>query len=91
MEFKTRSRLFGITNQTEIARRLKTSQQSVSLWVTTGKFPPRRIIPFCEAVGYAVTPHQLDSVLYPNPTDALPVHQNLPLKDAREVNNDDHP
>ncbi|EDW6500943.1 helix-turn-helix domain-containing protein, partial [Salmonella enterica subsp. enterica serovar Oranienburg] len=78
MQVQTKNKLFGITNQAEIARQLGTSQQNVSLWVTSGKFPPRRILPFCRAVGFAVTPHQLDPILYPNPGDALPVpHEHI--------------
>lgn len=93
MQVQTKNKLFGITNQAEIARQLGTSQQNVSLWVTSGKFPPRRILPFCRAVGFAVTPHQLDPILYPNPGDALPVPHEHIISSVKpqEVNNHDHP
>jgi hypothetical protein len=41
-------------------------------WLRMQRIPPYRIIPACQLVGFAVTPHELDPVLYPFPTDGIP-------------------
>lgn len=41
-------------------------------WLKSGRLPPHRIIPACQMVNFEVTPHQLDSKLYPFPTDGMP-------------------
>lgn len=56
---------------------LKTNWAS-SKWLKNGKLPPYRIIPACKLVGFAVTPHQIDPVLYPYPSDGMP--RNLTME-----------
>ncbi|CAD6115667.1 transcriptional regulator [Escherichia coli] len=43
--------------------------------VITGraKLTGEKILRWCEATGWVVTPHEIDSSTYPNPTDGLPV------------------
>ena len=53
------------------AFRLKTLW-AASKWLKQKKLPPYRIIPACELVGFAVTPHQIDPVLYPHLSDGIP-------------------
>lgn len=72
MDFQIKTKLFGVTNKSEIARRLGTSPQNVGSWMRKGKFPPYFVIPLCAALEWDITPHQVDPVLYPNPGDALP-------------------
>nr|WP_279079319.1 Cro/Cl family transcriptional regulator [Hafnia alvei] len=81
MQLQAKNKLFGLINQSEIARRLSIKPQSVSLWLNTGNIPPRKIIPFCAATGYAITPHQVDADLYPNPTDGLPIERQNTTKE----------
>lgn len=52
-----------------LARRIGVEPQAISKWE---RVPPARVIAVCEAVDWAVTPHQLRSDIYPNPTDGLP-------------------
>ncbi|MDZ7180268.1 hypothetical protein U4Z48_18120, partial [Escherichia coli] len=33
----------------------------------------KKILRWCEATGWIVTPHEIDGSTYPNPTDGLPV------------------
>lgn len=61
----------SIMNQTELAKRLGTTPQTVSLWLNS-ETPAHRVIPVCEALGWKVTPHQMRGDIYPNPTDGLP-------------------
>ncbi|MFG6076964.1 hypothetical protein [Erwinia sp. OPT-41] len=75
MEAQIKNMLFGITNRSEIARRIKTSPQNVSSWLKKGKFPPYYVIPLCAALDWGITPHQVDPQLYPNATDGLPPGQ----------------
>lgn len=34
--------------------------------------PPEWVIPICEALDWAISPHELRPDIYPNPTDGLP-------------------
>lgn len=56
---------------TGLARRLGYGQPRVSHWRRRG-VPADEILCVCRAVGWAVTPHQINPVIYPNPTDGLP-------------------
>lgn len=49
------------------------SRISVYEWITKGKIPPDRVLPLARLTDFEFTPHQLDSALYPNPTDGLDV------------------
>ncbi|MFN1150259.1 transcriptional regulator [Serratia liquefaciens] len=60
-----------LKSQTDIAVALGTKPQAVSLWLSS-QVPAHRVIPLCEALGWKVTPHQLRSDIYPNPTDGIP-------------------
>lgn len=48
------------------------SAQAVAKWAKGG-VPADRVIDLARAVGYEVTPHELHSEIYPNPTDGLPL------------------
>ncbi|MBZ6702764.1 helix-turn-helix domain-containing protein [Klebsiella pneumoniae] len=61
----------SIMSQTELAKRLGTTPQTVSLWLNS-ETPAHRVIPVREALGWKVTPHQMRGDIYPNPTDGLP-------------------
>lgn len=78
MQNIAKKRITGLASQTTIAKKVGVRPQSVSLWLKKG-VPPYKVIPFCKALGWDVTPHQIDSELYPNPTDGLPAdHQITP-------------
>ncbi|HEC1651080.1 hypothetical protein B4902_00710 [Yersinia frederiksenii] len=73
MNTQTKRKIAGIASQTEIARRMEVSPQSVSLWFSgSGAVPPRNIISLCAALNWAITPHEIDHHIYPNPTDGIP-------------------
>ncbi len=55
---------------------------AVSKWGISGVVPPKRIPRLCEMGGYQTTPHQLDSVVYPYPQDALPPQVRDRVKEA---------
>jgi len=50
---------------------LKTSW-AVAKW--RSKLPAERTLWLAEQTGFKFTPHQLNSEMYPNPTDGLPVN-----------------
>lgn len=72
MQDHARLKITGLATQTEIAKRVGVKPQAVSLWIKNG-VPPYKVIPFCRALSWDVTPHQVDPELYPNPTDGLPL------------------
>lgn len=47
--------------------------QIINNWARRG-VPLERVVDFCEAVNYEVTPHNLYPKNYPNPNDGLPEH-----------------
>lgn len=55
-----------------VAERLEISRISVYEWISKGRVPPDRIIPLADLTNWKFTPHQLDPILYPNPTDGIP-------------------
>jgi DNA-binding transcriptional regulator YdaS (Cro superfamily) len=56
---------------TGLARRLGYDQPRVSHWRRRG-VPADEILRVCRAVGWAVTPHEINPTIYPNPTDGIP-------------------
>lgn len=70
--------------QSDLKRRLTeqgrpVSQQSISLWRRAGQVASGWALPVARAVNFAVTPHELDDVAYPNPWDGLPFERARPL------------
>lgn len=69
----------------ELARRItaggrKVSQQAISLWCKAGEVPASGwAIHVSRAVQFAVTPHELDPVGYPNHWDGLPLDRARPI------------
>jgi DNA-binding transcriptional regulator YdaS (Cro superfamily) len=55
-----------------VAERLEISRISVYEWISKGRLPSDRVIPLAELTDWKYTPHQLDPLLYPNPTDGIP-------------------
>jgi hypothetical protein len=47
------------------------STESVRVWIERG-VPAKYVIPLCELGGWKHRPHDIDSTLYPNPSDGLP-------------------
>ncbi|EPY2989641.1 TPA: hypothetical protein ACJIB5_003706, partial [Shigella sonnei] len=63
---------FHIT-QSSFAEIVGASQGMVSHVITgRAKLTGEKILRWCEATGWVVTPHEIDSKTYPNPTDGLP-------------------
>ncbi|ENJ8890977.1 transcriptional regulator [Salmonella enterica] len=56
MNADLKSFICSIMSQTELAKRLGTTPQSVSLWLNS-EAPAHRVIPICEALNWKVTPH----------------------------------
>lgn len=70
--------------QAELERRLKAaghkiSQQSISLWIRSGRLPAGWALPIAQAIDFSVTPHELDRRGYPNAWDGLPIERARPL------------
>lgn len=64
--------------QSELGRRLETqgtpiSQQSISAWLKAGEVSAGAALPIARAIDFAVTPHELDPLRYPNAWDGLPL------------------
>lgn len=55
-----------------VAKALEISRISIYEWIEKGALPAPRIIPVARLGGWKVSPHALDSVIYPNPGDGLP-------------------
>ncbi|MEJ9962469.1 helix-turn-helix transcriptional regulator [Escherichia albertii] len=60
--------------QKKFAEIVGTTQGMVSHVITgRAKLTGKKILRWCEATGWVVTPHEIDSNTYPNPTDGIPV------------------
>ncbi len=81
MQHETSVKITGLASKSEIARRMGVKPQLVAHWFKQG-VPPHRVIPFCIALNWAVTPHQVDPALYPNPSDGIPENTPLTQKDS---------
>lgn len=69
--FETAVRLMG--GQTAAAKALGVKQAHVWNWLRRqGRAPAEQVIPICQALDYAVTPHQLRPDVYPYPLDGIP-------------------
>lgn len=55
-----------------VAERFEINPVSVYEWISRNKLPAARVIPLAELTDWRFTPHQLDPLLYPNPTDGIP-------------------
>lgn len=71
MNISIKKKIAGIASQTEIAKRMGRTPQTVSLWLN-GEVPAKCIRELCEALQWQVTPHEINAYVYPNPTDGLP-------------------
>lgn len=60
--------------QVALAKAIGVKQPYIWNWLNRdgGKVPPSLVLKTCEAVEWAVTPHDLRPDIYPNPTDGLP-------------------
>lgn len=59
--------------QTKAAEILGVKQGHVWHWLKkSAQCPAERVIPLCQALGYAITPHQLRPDIYPYPLDGIP-------------------
>ena len=57
------------------AQSIGVSAPTVSQWISGDRpLPGARVIPIARATGWAVTPHEINPILYPHPDDGLPVH-----------------
>ncbi|EGG3069756.1 helix-turn-helix domain-containing protein [Salmonella enterica] len=74
MNLNLKRQICLLKNQTEIAEALATKPQTVSLWLKS-QVPSHRVIPLCKFLNWEITPHQIRSDIYPNPTDGLPSQQ----------------
>ncbi|MFS1563795.1 MAG: YdaS family helix-turn-helix protein [Candidatus Arsenophonus phytopathogenicus] len=48
------------------------SVQSVANWIINNQVPSNRVIKLCYLGNWKVTSHELNTDLYPNPTDVIP-------------------
>jgi len=72
MDHKLKEKIKSCMSRVGIGNQLGISSQAVSKWMSRGKVPPRRILPLCKALGWKITPHEIDPEAYPSPTDGLP-------------------
>jgi len=59
-------------SQQKLALLIGGVQTRVSEWRRRGQVPADAVLPVCEAVNFAVTPHELRPDIYPHPDDGLP-------------------
>lgn len=71
MDTTVKKKITGIANQTEIAKRMGYTPQTVSLWFKND-VPLKNIRRLCDVLNWRVTPHEINPLIYPNPTDGLP-------------------
>lgn len=69
-------RLIFVAGQVEGKTDFGISSQAVGKWLRKGKIPHGRILPLCRILEWQVTPHEIDPVAYPNPTDGLPKQES---------------
>ncbi|EOJ9253580.1 TPA: transcriptional regulator [Klebsiella oxytoca] len=72
MDKQTKEKISNRMSQVGIGEKLGVSSQAVGKWLRKGNIPPRRVIPLCQILNWEVTPHEVDPMSYPNPTDGLP-------------------
>lgn len=68
---KTLKRLIRGHGLTAIAAKMGCSYQAVRKWEIVG-VPAERVIGFCRALEWEVTPHELRPDIYPHETDGMP-------------------
>ncbi|MBU9866785.1 transcriptional regulator [Rahnella aceris] len=73
MEISIKKKIAGIASQTEIAKRMGRTPQTVSLWLK-GEVPAKSIRDFCAALGWQVTPHEINPHIYPNANDGMQIN-----------------
>lgn len=71
MDTTIKKKIAGIASQTEIAKRMGCTPQTVSLWFKNG-VPPKKIRPLCDALNWEITPHEVDPETHPTPTSGIP-------------------
>jgi len=59
----------SLITATELARRLGLTKAAVCQWQ---RVPAERVLEVCDALDWAVSPHDVRPDIYPNATDALP-------------------
>lgn len=59
-------------SQQKLASLIGGVQTRVSEWRRRGQVPADAVLAVCEAVAFAVTPHELRPDIYPHPDDGLP-------------------
>ncbi|WP_291970928.1 YdaS family helix-turn-helix protein [Candidatus Symbiopectobacterium sp.] len=74
MERSLQNKIFAITSQSELGRRLGKRPQTISFWFKK-RVPAELVVSMSKALEWKVTPHELRPDKYPNPTDALPAHR----------------
>ncbi|MDA8487444.1 transcriptional regulator [Kluyvera sp. Awk 3] len=72
MDNQVKEKISSLMSQVSIGERFGISSQAVGKWLRKGSIPPRRILPLCQILNWQVTPHEIDPLAYPNPTDGLP-------------------
>lgn len=63
----------SLNGDSAVARRLGLTAWAVAKWRLS--LPEKRVLWLAAQTEFKYTPHQLDPVMYPNPTDGLPVNQ----------------
>jgi DNA-binding transcriptional regulator YdaS (Cro superfamily) len=75
--------------QSRLAKHLGVSPALVWQWLNRRRaIAPAHIRPIAIYTGFEVTPHQLDPVIYPNPTDGLPEERQRRIASAPSDNLD---
>ena len=55
-----------------VAKRMRLKPQRVCNWGARGRIPGAYVVPFCRAVDWRCTPHQIAPHIYPHPMDGQP-------------------
>lgn len=75
MNKETQQKISNAASWAFIGKHFGISGQAVGKWIYKNGIPQKRIIPLCQLLGWVVTPHEIDPVAYPNPTDGLPKNE----------------
>ncbi|EML4687353.1 transcriptional regulator [Citrobacter amalonaticus] len=76
MDIQLKKKISDSMSRVSIGNHIGVSSQAVSKWMNKGKIPQKRIIALCQVLNWQVTPHEIDPIAYPNPTDGLPGQQD---------------
>ncbi|HGJ5879642.1 MAG TPA: transcriptional regulator [Arsenophonus nasoniae] len=71
MDIDLQNKIFAITTQSELGRKLGKRPQTISVWFRN-RVPAECVFSMAKVLEWQITPHELRPDIYPNPTDGIP-------------------